>query len=135
MRRAVWTVLAGLMVAGPAAASGIRLLTPVTEHFDDHAACVAALEAHRAHDLTLRAPRHTGPGGEVREVQVFDNGIERPGPGRAAYGSEILILHGVPDAASGRLRLYPRIELINRECEGAAMITGGMRGTLQPVLE
>jgi hypothetical protein len=127
--------VAGLVLAVPTAASGVEFLPRGTEHFADHAACVAALEAHIARDLARRAPRVAGADGRVREVRVAETRIDRLGPGRASHGSEILVLEGAPDPASGRLRIQPRFELINRDCEGAVMITGGMRATLPPVLE
>jgi hypothetical protein len=135
MRKAAGMVLAGLMAAGPTAATGYELLPRTTERFADHAACVAALEAHRARELARRLPRQVGPGGEVREVQVVQRGFERRGPDRVSYGSEILVLEGGPDPASGRLRLQPRFELIIRDCEGAEMISGGSRHVLRPVFE
>ncbi len=134
MRR-VWRIVAGLAAVLPAAASGAEVLPRVTEHFADHAACVAALEERRAQDLALRAPRAAGADGQVREVQVAETPIDRLGAGRASHGSEILVLEGARDPASGRLRLQPRFTLINRDCEGAVMITGGMRATLRPIVE
>lgn len=135
MRKAVWTVLAGLAVAGPAAASGFEFLSRVTERFADHEACIAALEGHRARELALRAPRQTNAEGQMREVQVVQSGIERPRPGRAAYNSEVVVMTGAPDAASGRLRVRATFEFINRDCEDAVMTTGGSRGFTPSVLE
>jgi hypothetical protein len=133
MRRAAWGVLAVAVLAGPA--QGMERLPRVSETFADHAACLAALQAHSAREMALRAPRTTDAQGRTREVQVSDSGFERRGRERASRGTEILVLEGAPDAATGLLRIVPRITLIDRDCEGAEMITGGLRGVLRPFLE
>ncbi|MBP0464559.1 hypothetical protein J5Y09_11635 [Roseomonas sp. PWR1] len=130
--------LAGVLfagLAGPAGGSGFIPLMPQAEAFADHAACLAALEAHRAREQVLAVPRTTDAAGQVREVRVVESGIERQGPDRARYASEVWTLHGGPDPAAGRLRIVPGFERHIRLCEGAAMTTTGARGFTQPVYE